>query len=149
MFLGKFQFRLSVYGNFLLSQTRVWVYYCGAGKNNSKILLKLREKWGQSGQMYRLIFVPLGCHFLTLCQHSVWHGHALAFKTFISACGVGVSLTPLLPPGKLRHRDCKGFGVFLWQVQRSWSPDLWSLIPGLELLVTAPQVRIHIKSCVQ
>lgn len=92
--------------------------------------------------MHRLIFVPLSCHFLTLCQHFVWHYHALSFKTLTSACGVGIILTPLLPPGKLRHREFKGLGVFLRQVWRSWSPDLGSLIPGLELLATVSQSEL-------
>ena len=60
-----------------------------------------------------------------------------------SAWEVGMILTPFWPTRKLRHREFKGFGKFLWQVGRSWSLDLWSLTPGLELLVRAPQVRIH------
>lgn len=92
------------------------------GKNNSKILSKLREKWGQSGQMYRLVFVPLGCHFLTLCQNFVWHCHALTFKNSHISLWSGY-YSDLLAPGKLRCREFKGFGVSS-QVWRSWSPDL-------------------------
>lgn len=60
-----------------------------------------------------------------------------------SAWEVGMILTPFLPTRKMRHREFKGFGQFLWQVGRIWSLGPWSLTPGLELLVIAPQERIH------